>query len=349
MANSIGLRWRFEPASGGEFAGPRRQGRIVEAYGFDLSPIAVRHAEFVRLAAEAKAEREQIGRLRRRVTIARKAIAQILETVAEYGFGGEEWSRLRLDTQALTKSLRLVERPEEIAMGVASLERQQIEARGRLQRLLETMNPTPRGPENRPHTIPTNQAFYSERNTVMASEGCRSPEGPDPSDHTTHLGLPGSASAEATYAEPKTRQETPHSTTSPSGTAAPRTDSGTVMRLSTDELMRLAPRLCAYLKAPRPAWRDIVDAADWLRGELGISKTLWCEACVAMGREQAAIAVAIVSAKPIETFRSTPGGYFHGMVAKAKAGELNLERTVWGMRQTTVAKSRRANNRPILS
>ena len=23
MANSIGLRWRFEPASGGEFAGPR--------------------------------------------------------------------------------------------------------------------------------------------------------------------------------------------------------------------------------------------------------------------------------------------------------------------------------------
>jgi hypothetical protein len=37
-----------------------------------------------------------------------------------------------------------------------------------------------------------------------------------------------------------------------------------------------------------------------------------------MGRETAAIAVAIVSAKPAaEHFRSTPGGYFHGMVAKA--------------------------------
>ena len=35
-----------------------------------------------------------------------------------------------------------------------------------------------------------------------------------------------------------------------------------------------------------------------------------------------------VSAKPAEQFRSTPGGYFHGMVAKAKAGELNLARTV---------------------
>src|SRR6478752_9032337 len=33
------------------------KGRITEAYGFDLSPLAVRHAEFIRLAAEAKAER----------------------------------------------------------------------------------------------------------------------------------------------------------------------------------------------------------------------------------------------------------------------------------------------------
>jgi replication initiation protein RepC len=66
------------------------KGQIVEAYGFDLSPIAARHAEFARLAAEAKAEREEMGRLRRRATIARKSIIQILETVAEYGFPGEE-------------------------------------------------------------------------------------------------------------------------------------------------------------------------------------------------------------------------------------------------------------------
>ena len=51
-----------------------------------------------------------------------------------------------------------------------------------------------------------------------------------------------------------------------------------------------------------------------------------------MGREEAAIAVAIVSAKPTGHFRSSPGGYFHGMVAKAKAGELNLARTIWGLR-----------------
>ena len=107
---------------------------------------------------------------------------------------------------------------------------------------------------------------------------------------------------------------------------------GTVLRLSTDELVRLAPRLRPYLTTPTPTWPDVVDAADWLRGELGVSKPLWGEACLAMGREEAAIAVAIVSAKPAEHFRSSPGGYFHGMVAKAKAGELNLARTIWGLR-----------------
>jgi replication initiation protein RepC len=51
-----------------------------------------------------------------------------------------------------------------------------------------------------------------------------------------------------------------------------------------------------------------------------------------MGREEAAIALAIVSAKPVEHFRTTPGGYFHGMVTKAKTGDLHLNRTIWTLR-----------------
>jgi hypothetical protein len=31
VANSIGLRWRFEPAFGGEFTGPRNQAQIDQA------------------------------------------------------------------------------------------------------------------------------------------------------------------------------------------------------------------------------------------------------------------------------------------------------------------------------
>jgi replication initiation protein RepC len=92
--------------------------------------------------------------------------------------------------------------------------------------------------------------------------------------------------------------------------AKPARIDGTVLRLSTDELVRLAPRLRGYLAMPAPSGPDVVDAADWRRGELGVSKPLWGEACLAMGREEAAIAVAIVSAKPADSLPVLAGGIF---------------------------------------
>jgi replication initiation protein RepC len=84
----------------------------------------------------------------------------------------------------------------------------------------------------------------------------------------------------------------------------------------------------AIFAAPTGQYRLIIDAADWLRHDLNVSKSLWGDACLVMGRELAAVALAIVSSKEAEHFRTSPGGYFHGMVAEAKAGELHLERTV---------------------
>jgi replication initiation protein RepC len=77
-----------------------------------------------------------------------------------------------------------------------------------------------------------------------------------------------------------------------------------------------------------------------MRHDLDVSKPLWGDACLATGREQAAIALAVVSTKDPAHFRTTPGGYFHGMVAKARAGELNLDRTLWAMRRAAQPKPR---------
>jgi replication initiation protein RepC len=297
-----------------------RAGRIIEAYGFDLAPIATRYAEFVRLAEEARAERAELGRLRRRATIARKGIIQILETAAEYGLTGEDWAGLARDAQALARALRTVERPAEMLLGVESLERRQRQARERLETLLaatkvglsETVDSDPLGSENGPHQNTYNRSSNPNPDTVIAPNECKS--------------APGTAAPDPAQ---------PERPSNPGGAklAKPARTDGTVLRLSTDELVQLAPRLRPYLATPTPTWPAIVDAADWLRGELGVSKSLWGEACLAMGREEAAVAVAIVSAKPAGHFRSSSGGYFHGMVAKAKAGELNLVRTIWGLRQ----------------
>ena len=98
-----------------------------------------------------------MGRLRRRATIARKAIVQILETAQEYGFDAEEWQTLARETGALTSALRAVERVDEMEAGVKSLERRQTAARERLELLLGMWIPTPRGRKTGPTYTTTNQ------------------------------------------------------------------------------------------------------------------------------------------------------------------------------------------------
>ncbi|MBV8088958.1 MAG: replication protein C, partial [Alphaproteobacteria bacterium] len=278
------------------------KGRIVEAYGFDLSPLAARHAEFVRVAEEGRAEREAMGRLRRRATIARKGIVQILETARDYDLSGADWTTLESDAQAIVRALKRVERPDEMAAGVAGLEQRQRAARARLERLLEDVKKTPSEVQNERHQYTYNRSPYPQTDTVMASKTCSERAEPP---------VPQPAAAEF--------QKKP--------------DKGMVHGIRPDELVRLAPRLKPYLRRPNATWPEIIDAADWLRHDLDVSKPLWGDACLTMGRDLAAVALAIVSTKDPEHFRTTPGGYFHGMVQKAKAGELHLERTVWALRR----------------
>jgi replication initiation protein RepC len=280
------------------------KGRIVEAYGFDLAPIAARHAEFRRLAEEGRAERAAMGRLRRRATIARKAITQILETAAEYAIEGEEWQVLARESEALTRALRGVERLDEMETGVARLERRQTAARERLETLLGVVETDPKEAENGLHIYNYKPSLDPNKDTVITAKECSGEgEGPLPSH--------------------------------PASVQPKRPEKGMVHGIRPDELVNLAPKLKPYLRRPNPAWPDLVDAAEWLRHDLGVSQSLWGDACLAMGRELAAVALAIVSTKEAEHFRTSPGGYFHGMVDKARAGELHLERTVWALRRAS--------------
>lgn len=284
--------------------------RIIEAYGFDLSPLAARYAEFRRLAEEAKAERQAIARLRGRATIARKAIMQILEIAAEYGIEDEEWRSLSRESQSIARAVKSAGRADEIALGVSGLERRQKAARERLEGLLRDVDMDRLRAGNGPHQHNYNSTPDPQEDTVTAAEKCSG----------------GGGGSDASGTGPQQRS---------------RSDKGMVHGIAPDELTRLAPRLKPYLRRPNPNWPEIVDAADWLRHDLGVSQSLWGEACVTLGRDLAAVALAIVSTKEAEHFRTTPGGYFHGMVVKAKAGELHLERTVWAMRRAAEPEYRR--------
>jgi hypothetical protein len=111
------------------------------------------------------------------------------------------------------------------------------------------------------------------------------------------------------------------------------------LHITPATMVELAPRLAPYVP-PRTTdkdWPAIVEAALFLSGEMGINRTLWARACEVMGREYAAVAVAIVSTRPEGHFTSGPGGYFAGMLRKFEKNpqDLCLSRTLWKLKDET--------------
>ncbi|MGE4482999.1 plasmid replication protein RepC [Acidocella sp.] len=299
---------------------PANTGRIIEAYGFDLSPMAVRMPEFIAIADEGRKERTAMAQLRRRASIARNSLRQTFETYQEQGIRDPEIPALKAAFDQTAKTLRQIEVSERLAHVVSELESLAATAREALEIALTygtskpadvqaTVNMSPKGHENVPHHYNYKPTLNPLQDTVMAlGRSSALPATPPP---PTDLGGEGR----------------------PEKARTARTDRGAHGTVTPDEIVRLAPRLRPYLTTPAPRWTDLVEAADWLRHDLGVSKPLWGDACLTIGRERAAIALAIVSAKPTEHFKSGPAGYFHGMIAKAKAGELNLDRTIWALRR----------------
>jgi replication initiation protein RepC len=304
-----------------------KTGRITKAFGFDLSLLKERHDEFKKIAVEAQIERDRMKNLRQQKTLARKAIAQAAEELAVQGHDSEELQRLLQEAADLVKAGSQCRRSDELALAVKALERRKDEVQGMLAELVKPVETAPMGAENDTHSTTTTLRVNNLNYSVIAAKGCSGTS--EPSSPQSPTPGPGQAS-QATSVKP----------------AAPRTDRGMVHAISANELVQLAPKLKPYLRRPDPTWPEIVDAADWLGSELGISKSAWSEACVAMGRDVAAIAIALITTKEPGEIKN-PGGYFRGMLAKHIAGELHLERTVWALRRSLDPS--RYNERPRFS
>jgi len=280
-------------------------GRIIEAYGFDLTPLARRYDEFVRIAAEAGLERQRMKDLRRRATIARRAVRQIGEELAAQGATPEAWPRLRADTDDLIAAGRSASTSDELAVIVEGLERRKTEAEQMLRNSSISVDSYPTGLENEPHITTTNLPENLNKDTVIAYEGRGRAEAVEPPPPRSSLRLPVEKA----------------------------------MRLKPAQLLDLAPRLKQCVFAENPTWPDLTDAAGgYLRHQMGISPALWGDACQVMGRDYATLALAIVSTKPEEHFSKGAGGYFAGMVRRDEKGELHLDRTLWALREAKWGK-----------
>jgi replication initiation protein RepC len=285
------------------------EGRIIEAFGFDLSPLAYRYDEFVHIAAEARAERDRMRALKKRATCARRAIAQAGETLASAQALPAEWAQLAAETAGLVASIRRASGSAELALVVTGIERRRDQAESRLRALLDPIEKNPEGLVSKPHTISTNKPF-DPKDTVIASNESRA--GGDTSG--------GSRTLDVVFSNTAGRGS--------------RFEPADQIKLSPSELLELAPQLADHIAQPYPSWPDVVDAAGGsLRIDLGVSQPLWGDACRILGRPLAAVALAIVSTKPRDHFTRGAGGYFAAMVKRAEKGELHLDRSLWKLRR----------------
>ncbi len=99
-----------------------------------------------------------------------------------------------------------------------------------------------------------------------------------------------------------------------------------MLMASCPHFAEMARGLQGYLKS----WNDVHRAAAQLRPMAGISEHAWNVAQKVMGPGVAAAAIALIFDKHTDGEVKSPGGYLRGMVEKARADELHLDRSFYG-------------------
>jgi len=314
----------FKDSPNGKRWGKRDEdGFIIEAYGFDLSPLAARTEEFEQLQAELQAERELCQFLKRQITVSRRMIRARLEAALSGALRGP-WAQFQglfedllnrlpgriVASEILDRLLSwfrdLQERVESAYLkaaravsGVENMDKTNADS------IEETQEMNPREVNSDPHIQITNQPDPVTCNSSEKEEAAAVMREPEPAAPIERL-------------EERERQNCAKA----QGVAL---DVPTLMQ-ACPEFATWARDLGGYLKD----WGDVYRVAGQLRPMIGVSEHAWLAAQEGLGKQMAAAAMVLVFDKHAKGEVASPGGYLRGMVEKAGAGELHLERSFYG-------------------
>ncbi|MDW9782831.1 replication protein C [Sinorhizobium meliloti] len=100
--------------------------------------------------------------------------------------------------------------------------------------------------------------------------------------------------------------------------------------VALQDVLRAVPALKTFGLAPS-SWAELARAIPLMCRFAGISEDARARAVEQMGEKQAAVAVAVTLEKYDRQEVSSPGGYLRAMTDRARAGELHLARSVFGL------------------
>lgn len=323
----------FKDSPNGKRYGRRdADGVIVEAYGFDLAPLAARTAEFEALHAQLLEERQLCKSLRNTITVMRRVIRAKIEKALESRLKGpwrdlqDEFAlmleRLPKRSTGTNKLLDIVdwfkalqERVEaafEAAFDwpeksdVNSSPREH-ESETKVVSFYQNMNPS--GVNYEPHILTTSELDNVNSNRFETKHG----EGTPPE-------LPPTEQVEKPEELDLDIEWSTHTGKRSSDVDIP------MLMLTCPQFGELARDMEGYIRD----WNGVHRAAGKIRPMVGISEHAWNVAQKTLGPEVAAAAIALIYDKHATGEVASPGGYLRGMVQKAQAGELHLDRSFYG-------------------
>lgn len=308
------------------------QGVIVEAYGFDLAPLAARTEEFEALYAQLQAERAFCASMRNTITVTRRVIRAKIEKALESGLRGP-WKDLQTEYAVLLQSLpkrttgpealrsvldwfkalsARVERFFEEAFDwpESSDEKAVIEdVENNVQSVSKPVDMIPTSLKNEAHILTTNQPDPVIRNRFETKHAAGvTPNMPPPDD----VDRPEDVDLDIEWST--------HTNKHGSDVDIP------MLMASCPHFAEMARGVHGYMKD----WNDVHRAAAALRPMAGISENAWNVANQVLGPAVAAASIALIFDKHTDGVVKSPGGYLRGLVEKAQVGELHLDRSFYG-------------------
>ena len=339
---ALGLMLPKDSPNGKRYAIRNRAGTVVDAYGFDLTPLYANRDGWAHIVAERKHERLRIKRRYDELTIVRRATEEAIRALCELapGRGGEALSSryaalLRRTPRRSTKMPPdgLLETWMELRLDAEEM----FLAAGRDGQICR----------------------HNESHEDSSGEACNS-------DALTRLPQPQAGEEGAAISDPAHRESTEQDELEiaeiSSAGGRPMTAScrnvarstaghrhgheraGETSEIITAVIRDACPSAFGYGR-PVETVPDVIDLGRFMRSLLGASEAAWIEAELALGSLQAAVAVIYVvqlyeddmHRRGGESRIRNPGGYLRAFVRMVAAGKIDLTADLFAMRRRRLA------------
>ena len=303
-----GKRYARKDASGAD--------RFSDAFGFDLTPLVARAAEFQAMAEDLARQRRAEQLLRERITLLRRDVGKLIALALDEQLPGD-WEAFRLRAMALMMPLRRIRSECELS----ALQNALAELRSTIAKALESQLDA--------REMESNDNRYEEHQSNSKSDSTDDLE-PAPERTGDRSEPPDDAALAASEQSLETKQ-------------APPQDPAFTLGL----VLEACPEVNHWAARGRVrSWPEFRETVALIRPMLGISPDAWADAKAVLGDSEAHIAVATIlqrsehasearrepgeaSGSVVVTVNGSPairsaGGYLRALTEQARAGAFRL-------------------------